>query len=375
MKYVCMIFACMLLFASCGNGKKYSLEQAIEDCENFDYLLRHRYGGYEVAVKNGFDFDKAILETKQKITEVCEKKKKISYSKLDDILYYTYFAINDHHFHLNGYPLSETKILQFTDIYVKKTPDGFEVVKSNDKNVKIGMNYTDDEANLFPYLSAGEDVYRVGTFSEEQKSISFDNKSRKCTLSKNTWIYAKSSDDIEIKNIEGDSFSYIHFSSFFGQRGHGAEFEEVSEDLRRAADKENFILDLRGNFGGFPDMADVLFYSSRDFNNNIFVLADKVSASASEDTIFKLKNNPKTVVIGENTCGAFTTGSPWEFYLPNSRIEVRLPTGLFSVGMSDYYNEGEGIMPDYWAFRGDVVDTLFALTGNEEIRDKLSVID
>ena len=407
MKYI-YILAMLCLLVGCERkedkrvGKPFeeaqktiTLSQAKKDIFQFTRLIEKKYGGYELLLCRGFDVKAARNKAIAQCKEMSGKNKEVKTENLLEILQSCFFDIKDNHFSLyrKDNLRSQTKYLckqyipYFSNIYVKKDEDKFVVAFGSSGRVSKGDIYTDAPIYLFPYPAAGKDIYRLGFISDEkikEKDFLFNGKPQKIFMS-TSFTKSFSNDEIEIKEIAGKSFAYVSCNSFYyydsGKAEASAEEVAIKEkyckSVKSALKKDIVILDIRNNTGGYFAMANSPFDEDvKDFSGTLYVLINGFSASASEILAYYLKNSPymKVVTIGEKTAGAVTTCGTMSYRLKYSGLIADIPFAVIDA-TADLFVEGMGIMPDYWAFSGDVVDTLYALTGNEEIKEKLSVIE
>lgn len=114
-----------------------------------------------------------------------------------------------------------------------------------------------------------------------------------------------------------------------------------------------------------------------NFKGKLIILSGKNSASASEGAILDARNifsgTNQFFQIGENTAGCYAFGNVWCYQLPHSGIALHLSS--FMTGDSEKCPEGLGIMPDYWATNGDIVQALVNVTGDENLTEKLKDIN
>lgn len=94
--------------------------------------------------------------------------------------------------------------------------------------------------------------------------------------------------------------------------------------------------------------------------NLIFVLIDKDVASASEGFLSYLKNVENVVFVGSNSRGCMLTPDVSEFVLPNSKLGLRIGTGIAFKNTSDNI-DGIGFEPDIWINSSDALDRVIKL--------------
>ena len=120
--------------------------------------------------------------------------------------------------------------------------------------------------------------------------------------------------------------------------------------------------------------------NKKGFAGNLIIIVDKQSASVSESLIFKAKKvlgSNRVIVIGENTAGCHTYMDVCKYILPNSKISLKLGAQkdiLFTL-TPEWHGEGVGIYPDYWSSGEDLNETIFLVTHDEEMKQKLNGIE
>ena len=81
------------------------------------------------------------------------------------------------------------------------------------------------------------------------------------------------------------------------------------------------------------------------YQGTMVVLVNRNVGSAAESAVTLSRTIGRTILVGENTRGAGSSGEMVMFYLPNSRMVLSLPTKSIIV---DGCEEGTGFLPDYW---------------------------
>lgn len=117
-----------------------------------------------------------------------------------------------------------------------------------------------------------------------------------------------------------------------------------------------------------------------DFCGKFIILTDRNSASASEEFVYKMKKvfgNEKVKAIGENTAGCYEYWDVLNYLLPNSKLSVQLGSRRDKAmqTLQQWHGEGYGIYPDYWAIGSDLNETIFLVTSDEEMKEKLKNIE
>lgn len=98
----------------------------------------------------------------------------------------------------------------------------------------------------------------------------------------------------------------------------------------------------------------------------IIVIVNRVSASASE-MMCEIRSIPGVTIIGENSSGIMSFANNQQYCLPNSRINLLIPTELY-FDLSYSAGEGTGVLPDYWVLHDELEGVLRSLTGRESFK-------
>ena len=298
-----------------------------EDLDSLCYILQNAYIGYDDMIKKGFDVEKFKLNLKNKFAE------KDDIQTNDFVLEICRFLseyVNDSHFSLVKdkfmYKPSAQKIIAFTKVYIKKIEDGY-VVKEDEWN-EAGKIYTGPAENLFLYHAKGEDIFRVGVLLDENDipdvkkfKFSFDNEEREISvkaefLSKSPAVGFSSS-------VESENSGYVSINTFFPSYDQNQKTDrnlvQINKFLRKSVewqDKQNIIIDLRGNTGGyavFParfllalydGYKDVsaslgLSYATDEWSNSMFDSYELSSPCVNEIIL------QRVIFAGQNTFGIF----------------------------------------------------------------------
>ena len=118
---------------------------------------------------------------------------------------------------------------------------------------------------------------------------------------------------------------------------------------------------------------------SSNFDGKIIFLIDRNTLSASETMVLmakKIIDPNKVIIIGENSGGCAKYWDTMDYYLPNSGISLTLCSSKndYLENNPCWYGEGVGIYPDYWATGQDLNETIFLVTHDEEMKQKLKGI-
>lgn len=114
--------------------------------------------------------------------------------------------------------------------------------------------------------------------------------------------------------------------------------------------KPNLIIDLRNNGGGSTKQAEKLLESLKNNENiiHIYIIINFKTASAAELVTLKLKEDKRTIIVGENSKGMIEYGYGNKSYSSTSscsEFKIDLSTEQTNKNLSIY--ECIGIKPDY----------------------------
>lgn len=123
-----------------------------------------------------------------------------------------------------------------------------------------------------------------------------------------------------------------------------------------------------------------LFDKESRFKGKLIFLTDRNSVSAAEIFVLMAKEifgNEQVFVLGENTYGMASYWNVITIELPNSRIGVHtaFTKNLAFEKYPEWHGEGYGIYPNCWTLGSDLNETIFFLTGDKEMKEKLKDIE
>lgn len=180
-----------------------------------------------------------------------------------------------------------------------------------------------------PLLPQGE--YKPYWYKYMEKEKIFYFKYTEC-IDKNT-----------AKDIGRNPANYPDFNEFV--KGLVEEFKKHETD--------KFVLDLRGNTGGYSNLLDYSFkqyikYTPQWINltekkGRLFVLVDRGTFSAGVINAIDFKQLGEAIIVGEPTGGMKDFfGGPEGFTLKNSALKIYCATAKVSF----YYNDRTSLQPD-----------------------------
>lgn len=112
-----------------------------------------------------------------------------------------------------------------------------------------------------------------------------------------------------------------------------------------------------------------------EYSGTLIFLIDRNSASAAEALCIEAKSvfpESQVYILGENSFGAMSNGTPLQYVLKHSRIIVSLPIQRQGGEVAYFQGEGIGIYPDYWSTTEDLNETINFITGDSKMRSLLT---
>lgn len=123
-----------------------------------------------------------------------------------------------------------------------------------------------------------------------------------------------------------------------------------------------------------------LFSKPSRFKGKLIILNDRNTASAGEFTTLYAKHilgEENVFVLGENTYGMAEYWNVIDVQLPCSKIVIHtsFATNETIKENEKWHGEGTGLYPDYWCTGCDLNETIFMITRDEEMKEKLKNIE
>lgn len=123
-----------------------------------------------------------------------------------------------------------------------------------------------------------------------------------------------------------------------------------------------------------------LFSKPSRFKGKLIILNDRNTASAGEFTTLYAKHilgEENVFVLGENTYGMAEYWNVIDVQLPCSKIVIHtsFATNETIKENEKWHGEGSGLYPDWWCTGCDLNETIFMITGDEEMKEKLKNIE
>lgn len=123
-----------------------------------------------------------------------------------------------------------------------------------------------------------------------------------------------------------------------------------------------------------------MFKKKPKFKGKLIILTDRNTVSAGEFAIIQAKHilgEKNVIVVGENTWGMAAFWNIMDVQLPNSKINIHTAfgTGETIRKNKNWHGEGTGLFPDYWCTGNDLNETIFMISGDTEMKEKLKDIE
>lgn len=125
--------------------------------------------------------------------------------------------------------------------------------------------------------------------------------------------------------------------------------------------------------------ANNLIEEKSKFQGKLIFLIDRNSVSAAELFVLSAKllfGQENVLTLGENSYGSLDYGEIYNYFLPESRMAVSLASERmdFTKDFTQWRGDGFGIFPDYWSTGEDLNETIFLVTNDEAMKEKLAKI-
>ena len=105
-------------------------------------------------------------------------------------------------------------------------------------------------------------------------------------------------------------------------------------------------------------------YIEGAYKGKVIILSNHYNASAGETTLARIKSSvPNSIVIGENSCGAFVFSSKNSYCLKNSLIKLQLTK---SLEIHPDCHGDKGFFPDFWLDSKEPVKEVLNWINNPE---------
>lgn len=155
---------------------------------------------------------------------------------------------------------------------------------------------------------------------------------------------------------------------------------DVNNIARLRTDYDDMMKNPSRFYGGYenPSLSYLPMMENPAFTGKLIILMDKGTASAAEKgiTFSYLTKNQNIILVGENSWGCIDYGGVLYETLKNSGIQIQFPICDYTNHAAlkqnpKWHGDSLGFMPDFWADKSNLMDTLIYLTGDKEIVKKL----
>ena len=99
--------------------------------------------------------------------------------------------------------------------------------------------------------------------------------------------------------------------------------------------------------------------------------------SANFEKLFKIIGDDNVIVVGENSYGMSQYWDLITLGLPNSKIGIHtaFEKKIIQDDFSEWAGDGIGIFPDYWTTGADLNQTIFLITNDLDMKERLKNIE
>ena len=155
-----------------------------------------------------------------------------------------------------------------------------------------------------------------------------------------TPLYQSKSNNYWFSYLKDTDTLYTRFSKTDEDSTLFSPFSEKFDDTYRASNTKRIVLDLRGNEGGDPSLADdfvrKIVIKSNAMRLPVFVLVDRYTQGSAVYEACLLRNLCKAKIVGENTgTKPNHTGNPKIVEMENGSLQIKLPSQAYNFESSD----------------------------------------
>ena len=368
--------------------KTISIESAIADVEQFFFLFKYAYSGYEYYSVR-YDFEQLKSKLVNQLSSTFDVS--ISCLHLCKILHQTLSPIvMDGHIAVS-YADFEGAFLQpynpyVTDVIVEKESDHYIVIESSHLQMnKTILQSSDIHGDLFPTLVPGHQnaCYLIGRYAQEDPCyIEISGYRCQTHLLRCCQLDARSANLYELNEEATYAiFTNPSYQIYEEMEKHESNFLHAGTLCAR----KNFtIWDLSNNHGGnskYPEAflrglngyvqcemdtailhspvignadtdkyyefqkAPKVDHTKSTYDGTLYIVMNKQTGSSAENAISFSQSCKNTITLGSPSAGVGLFGEVRPYQLTHSGIFVLLPYKLF---YEDDFEIGKGKFPDYW---------------------------
>jgi len=242
----------------------FTKEEALEDLEEFIYILETSYSGYEYQKKYyGVRWKRNFRRARWLLNQ---KEDRLYQRDLYEALQLTLEGVIDGHLSIhapnvyNGnYTCTQHSNFYYTHLFVEKVDDEYRVLYSKYPEIQEGDLYNDSEEFLFPSVRDFREVFRVGTLSKtfiEELPIKINKEEISLPITMDTQSSDGSLRPFAYSNNQGVHYIKIrelmisNRLSAADQYNQKMQIDNISKILGALDENQLLVLDLRNNNGG-----------------------------------------------------------------------------------------------------------------------------
>lgn len=371
-------------------------KQAREDLALFFELLRYCYSGYSCYLEGKIESEAKTEE----ILDLLPDTATATFTLADAICRVLSPYINDSHFAFaSDHRTSFAKPFhaRFSDLVVYACDDGYRVENENPQTPR-GYLFSEAEAGeyLFETLPGkdGRRRYLLGVYTPEDVSeITVGGITLPLHTCKTDEIYPNPQQGAAWEE-ERDGVPVVHHATYMA-RDAALSFEDYRKSGRRYRNSDVLVWSLLSNTGGhsgYPqnfvqglngyacwemDVAmlsgpftgkaeareiryevyenEKIDLSRSEYVGRLFVLQNKSVMSSGESALYFARSVKHVTFVGSASGGCGQFGDIGVYRLPNTGLVFQMGYKVFN---NESFEEGRGLLPDYWLDSADPVGEL-----------------
>ena len=148
-------------------------------------------------------------------------------------------------------------------------------------------------------------------------------------------------------------------------------YESHLHDLKENPIREKYLIKVNKNYKQLKNSK---------YKGKLIFIIDRNTVSAGEMTILQAKTifgDDNVIVVGENSYGMSQYWDLITLGLPNSKIGIHtaFEKKIIQDDFSEWAGDGVGIFPDYWTTGADLNQTIFLITNDLDMKERLKNIE
>lgn len=371
-------------------------KQAREDLALFFELLRYCYSGYSYYLEGKIEPEAKTEE----ILNLLPDTATTTFALADAVCHVLSPYINDSHFAFaSDHRTSFAKSFRarFSDLVVYACDDGYRV---ENENLQIPRGYLFSEAEAGEYVwetlpgRDGRRRYLLGVYTPEEVSeIMVGGITLPLHACKTDEIYPNPQQGVAWEE-ERDGVPIVHHATYMA-RNAALSFEDYRKSGMRYRNSDVLVWSLLSNTGGhsgYPqnfvqglngyacwemDVAmlsgpftgkaeareiryevyenEKIDLSRSEYEGRLFVLQNKSVMSSGESALYFARSVKHVTFVGSASGGCGQFGDIGVYRLPNTGLVFQMGYKVFN---NESFEEGRGLLPDYWLDSADPVGEL-----------------